>query len=98
MWDPKEAKIDQKSSSEPVQNEKREVVDFLHPSLAKSLFLGSNGSQDGGRKSSFIAIENDDRKAMLFREGLGSKNKGQERILGSSKGVNSGKEKLQTPS
>ena len=43
---PKEVKIDQKSSLEDVKNEESEKVDFLHPSLAKSLFLGSYGGQD----------------------------------------------------
>ena len=47
---PKEAKIDQKSSSDDVKNEKSENVDFLHPSLAKSLFFGSHEGQDGKKK------------------------------------------------
>ena len=69
---PKEAKIDQKSSSDDVKNEKSENVDFVDPSHQKSMFLGPNGGQDGGQmslKSIFIAIENDDRKMMLYREG-----------------------------
>ena len=47
---PKEAKIEQKSILVAVENEKRENVDFLHPSLAKSLLLGSNGGRDGAPK------------------------------------------------
>ena len=47
---PKEVKIDQKSSLEDVKNEESEKVDFLHPSLAKSLLLGSYGGQDRGPK------------------------------------------------
>ena len=43
---PKEVKIDQKSSLEDVKNEESEKVDFVHPSHAKSLFLGSYGGQD----------------------------------------------------
>ena len=44
---PKEAKIDQKSSSDDVKNEKSENVDFVDPSHQKSLFLAPNGGQDG---------------------------------------------------
>ena len=42
---PKEARIDQKLSSDDVTNEKSEKVDFVHPSLAKSLLLGSCQAQ-----------------------------------------------------
>ena len=45
--DPKEAKTDQKTSSDVVKNEKSESVDFLHPSVAKSVFLVPNGRQYG---------------------------------------------------
>ena len=58
FWDhfggPKEAKINQKSSSDDVRNEKSENVDFVHPSLAKSLFLDPNGAQDGAQMGSRI--------------------------------------------
>ena len=40
----------QKSILVAVKNEKRENVHFLHPSLAKSLLLGSNAGRDGGPK------------------------------------------------
>ena len=43
---PKEARIDQKLSSDDVTNEKSEKVDFVHPSLAKSLLLGSCQAQN----------------------------------------------------
>ena len=43
---PKEAKIEQKSILVAVKNEKRENVDFAHPSHAKSLLLGSHGGQE----------------------------------------------------
>ena len=43
---PKEAKIDQTSSSDDVKNEKSENVDFVYPSHAKSILLGSYGGQD----------------------------------------------------
>ena len=50
----------------------------------------------------FIAVENDDREVMLFREGLecvsSRKSFAQERISGSSRGGDLGEEKLQTPS
>ena len=46
---PKETKIDQKSSSDDVKNEKSENVDFVHPSHAKSMFLGPNRTQDGAQ-------------------------------------------------
>ena len=53
FWDhfggPKEAKIDQKSSSDDVKNEESEKLDFLHLSHAKSLLLGANGGQDGAQ-------------------------------------------------
>ena len=45
---PNAAKINQKSSSDDVKSENNENIDFLHPSLAKSLLLGSDGSQDRG--------------------------------------------------
>ena len=44
---PKEVKINEKLSLEDNKNEESEKVDFLHPSLAKSLFLGSHEGQDG---------------------------------------------------
>ena len=69
---PKEAKIDQKSSSDDVKNEKSENVDCWYPSHQKSMSLGPNRRQDGTQmslKSIFITIENDDRKMMLYREG-----------------------------
>ena len=43
---PKGVKINQKLSLDDDKNEESEKVDFLHPSLAKSLLLGSHGSQD----------------------------------------------------
>ena len=43
---PKDAKIDQKSKLNDVKNEESEKFDFLHPSHAKSLFLGSYGCQN----------------------------------------------------
>ena len=43
---PKEAKINQKSSLELVENEKSEKLVFLYPSPAKSLFLASYEGQD----------------------------------------------------
>ena len=43
---PKEARIDQKLSSDDVTNEKSEKVDFVHPSLAKSLLLRSYEGHD----------------------------------------------------
>ena len=46
---PKEAKIDQKSSSDDVKNEKRENVDFVYPSHQKSMFLGPNGGPVGAK-------------------------------------------------
>ena len=45
-----EAKIDEKSIMVVVKNKKSENVDFLHLSLAKSMFLEPNGSRDGGPK------------------------------------------------
>ena len=39
-----------KSMLVAVKNEKRENVDFVHTSLAKSLLLGSNGGRDGAPK------------------------------------------------
>ena len=44
---PQEAKISQKTILVAVKNEKNENADFVHPSLAKSLLLGSNGGRDG---------------------------------------------------
>ena len=46
--DPKEAKTDQKTNSDFDKKEKSRIVDFVDPSHAKSLFLGSYGSQDRG--------------------------------------------------
>ena len=43
---PKEAKMVQKSILVAVRNEKRKNVDFLHPSHAKSLLLGSHGGRE----------------------------------------------------
>ena len=57
--DPKEAQINQKSSSDDVKNDKSENVDFAYPSHAKSMFLGSNGGQDGGRMRSKIDFYSD---------------------------------------
>ena len=51
---PKEAKIDQKSSSDDVKNEKSENVDFVDLSHAKSMFLGPNRAQDGRQMTSKI--------------------------------------------
>ena len=63
FWDhfggPKEAKIDQKSSSEDVKNEKSENVDFVDPSHQKSMFLGPNGGQDGAQMRSKIDFYSD---------------------------------------
>ena len=56
---PKEAKIDQKSSSDDVKNERSENVDFVYPSHAKSMFLGPNGGQDGGQMRSKIDFYSD---------------------------------------
>ena len=47
---PWEAKIDQKLILINVKSKKSEDVNFLHPTLAKSQFLGSNGGRDGGPK------------------------------------------------
>ena len=44
---PKEARRNEKPSSDGFKNEKSEIVDFLYPSHAKSPFLNCNGSQDG---------------------------------------------------
>ena len=63
FWDhfggPKEAKIDQKSSSDDVKNEKSENVDFVDPSHAKSMFLDPNGGQDGAQMRSKIDFYSD---------------------------------------
>ena len=56
---PTEAKIDQKSSSDDVKNEKSENVDFVDPSHQKSMFLGPNGGQDGGQMRSKIDFYSD---------------------------------------
>ena len=56
---PKEAKINQTSSSDDVKNEKNENVDFVYPSHAKSMFLGPNGGQDGGQMRSKIDLYSD---------------------------------------
>ena len=44
---PRGTKIKENSLLVAVQNEKHENVVFLHPSLAKSLLLGSNGTRNG---------------------------------------------------
>ena len=49
----------QKSILVAVRNEKRENLDFLHPSLAKSLFLGSDERQDEGKKLTRNDFPND---------------------------------------
>ena len=58
FWDhfggPKEAKIDQKSSSDDVKNEKSENVDFVDPSHKKTLLLGPTGGQGGSQMESKI--------------------------------------------
>ena len=67
------SRIGQKSIADVVNNEKSEIVDFLHPSLAKSLFLESEQSQNGASmtpRDGFIAIESGDKEAMPFRERL----------------------------
>ena len=51
VGEPKEAKMAQKSILVAVKNEKHENVDFLHPSLAKSLILGSHGGRESVPKS-----------------------------------------------
>ena len=56
---PKEAKIDQTSSSDDVKNEKSENVDFVDPSHQKSMFLGPNGGQDGAQMRSKIDFYSD---------------------------------------
>ena len=56
---PKEVKIDQKSSSDDVKNEKSENIDFVDPSHQKSMFLGPNGSQDGDQMRSKIDFYSD---------------------------------------
>ena len=43
---PKEAKFVLKMSLDVVKTKKSENVDFVHPSLAKSLFVGSYEGQD----------------------------------------------------
>ena len=43
---PKGVNIDKKLSLDDDTNEESEQVDFLHPSLAKSLFLGCYEGQD----------------------------------------------------
>ena len=44
---PKEATMNKNSSSDCFENEKSEIIDFVHPSLAKSLFLSSHGNTYG---------------------------------------------------
>ena len=44
---PKEAQSDPKSRPDVVENEKREIINFVYPSLPKSLLLAGNGCQDG---------------------------------------------------
>ena len=44
---PQEAKIEQKSHLVFAGSKKSENVDFVDPSLAKSLFLAPRGGQDG---------------------------------------------------
>ena len=56
---PKDAKIDQKSKLNDVKNEESEKFDFLHPSHAKSLFLGSYGGQDRAPKQARSEFYND---------------------------------------
>ena len=56
---PKEAKIVKKSSSDDVKNEESEKVDFLHPSHAKSLFLGSYGGRDRASISAMSEFHSD---------------------------------------
>ena len=51
---PKEAKIDERSSSDDVKNDKSENVDFCYPSHAKSRFLGPNGGFAGAKMRSTI--------------------------------------------
>ena len=46
---PLEAKINQNSILIVVKNKKNENVDFLYPSLAKSLFLGSHEAKMEGK-------------------------------------------------
>ena len=59
---PKEVKIDQKSSLEDVKNEESEKFDFLHPSHAKSLFLGSYGGQDRAPKRAISEFHSDQKR------------------------------------
>ena len=56
---PQEAKIQQKSHVVFVKSTKSENVDFVDPSLAKSMFLGPNGGQDGGQMMSEIDFYSD---------------------------------------
>ena len=56
---PKEAKIDERSSSDDVKNDNSENVDFWYPSNEKSMFLGPNGAQDGGQMRSKIDFYSD---------------------------------------
>ena len=55
----KDAKIDQKSKLNDVKNEESEKFDFLHPSHAKSLFLGSYGGQDRAPKRAISQFYSD---------------------------------------
>ena len=56
---PQEAKIQQKSHVVFVKSTKTENVDFVDPSLAKSLFLDPRGSQDGAPMRQRIDFERD---------------------------------------
>ena len=57
--EPKGVKIDQKSSLDEDKNEESEKVDFVHPSHAKSLFLGPYGGQDRGPKRAISEFYSD---------------------------------------
>ena len=69
--DSKEVKVDQNSSSDVVKNPKSEFLNFLHPSPARSKFLGPMEAKmklQRRQETVFAAIEKDDIKAMLFTE------------------------------
>ena len=68
---PKAAKIDQKSSSEDVKNEKVKMLIFDTPPL-QNLWFWVPIEVKWGVKSISIAIENDNAKTMLYREGVES--------------------------
>ena len=53
----KEAKIHAKSNSEDDRIKKSKTANFLHPSLVKSLLLGSNGGQEGVQMGARINFE-----------------------------------------